>query len=495
MSIRKRVLAFDLGASSGRAMLGVFDGEKITLEEIHRFENNPIKIGGTLYWDVYRLFYEIKQGISKAALAGGFDSIGVDTWGVDFGLIGADGAIMEAPVHYRDERNAGMADKALTMLPRENFYKITGNQFMDINTVFQLLSLKTKRPHMLKNAEKLLLMPDLFNYLLTGRKKTEISIASTTQMMNAVNKSWSDTVLNALRLPKRLLTEIVPSGTVIGRLREDICRELNAPAASVVAVCGHDTQCAMCAVPAAEEDFIFISCGTWSLFGTELSEPIIDPVSEAFNITNETGYGGKTSFLKNIIGLWLIQESRRQFRREGTELSYAELEKLALAAEPFRCFIDPDAPEFVPEGDIPERVREFCKRTGQYVPQSVGEVMRCIYESLALTYRRAFEEIKICTEKNYRTINLIGGGAKDGLLCKMTANACNCKVAAGPIEATAYGNIAVQLMADGTISGLAEARKIIAASDSVKTFLPEAPGEWDKAYERYVQLTDMPVDS
>ncbi len=481
----KRVLAFDFGASSGRAMLGKFDGEKITLEEIHRFENNPVKINGTLYWDVYRLFYEVKQGISKAALAGGFDSIGVDTWGVDFGLIDADGALIEAPVHYRDRRNIGMAEKALTMFPRERFYKITGNQFMDINTVFQLLSLKTKRPHMLKNVRTLLLMPDLFNYFLTGVKRTEVSIASTTQMMNAVNKSWSETVLNALRLPKNLLTEIVQSGTVVGRLREDICAELNAPHAKVVAVCGHDTQCAAAAVPTEDEDFIFISCGTWSLFGTEVPEPIINETSEKLNITNETGYGGKTTFLKNIIGLWLIQESRRQFGREEKNFSYADLEKLALAAEPFKCFIDPDAPEFVPEGDIPERVREYCQKTEQKVPETEGEIMRCIYESLALKYRTAFDEIRKCTGKEYGTIHLIGGGAKDGLLCQMTANACNCTVCAGPIEATAYGNIAIQLIADGAVPDLKTARRIIAASNSVKTFLPENTEEWEKAYERY----------
>lgn len=488
MSTEKRVLAFDFGASSGRAMLGKFDGEKIALEEIHRFSNDPVKLGNTLYWDVYRLFYEVKQGISKAALAGGFDSIGVDTWGVDFGLIGADGALMEAPVHYRDSRNIGMTDKALTMFPRDRFYKITGNQFMDINTVFQLLSLKLKRPHMLKNARTLLLMPDLFNYLLTGVKHTEVSIASTTQMMNAVNKSWSETVLNALRLPKNLLTEIVPSGTVVGRLREDICNELNAPPAEVIAVCGHDTQCAVCAVPAESEDFIFISCGTWSLFGTEVSEPIINEMSERLNITNETGYGGRTTFLKNIIGLWLIQESRRQFGREGKSFSYAELEKLALETEPFKCFIDPDAPEFVPEGDIPGRVRGYCRRKGQPVPETEGEIMRCIYESLALKYRMAFDKIKECTGKKYGTIHLVGGGAKDGLLCQMTANACNCTVSAGPVEATAYGNIAVQLISAGVIPDMAAARRIIAASGSVKTFAPDSPDKWEQAYRRFAQL-------
>ncbi len=483
----KRVLVFDFGASSGRAMLGKFNGETISLEEIHRFENNPVKMNGTFYWDIYRLFYEVRQGISKAVLAGGFDSIGVDTWGVDFGLIGADGTLMESPVHYRDERNIGMVDEALKLFEREPFYKITGNQFMDINTVFQLLSLRKNRPHMLENAETMLLMPDLFNYLLTGEKKSEVSIASTTQMMDAEKKVWSDEVLDRLGLPKRLLTEIVPSGTVIGRLRADICDELNAPPAEVIAVCGHDTQCAVAAVPTQEQDFIFISCGTWSLFGTELDKPLISEKSEELNLTNEAGYGGTTTFLKNIIGLWLIQESRRQFRREGKEYSFAELEKLALAAEPFKCFINPDAPEFVPEGDIPSRVKEFCKRTGQAVPESVGEVMRCIYESLALKYRQAFDEIKACTDKAYRTINLIGGGTKDGLLCRMTASACDCDVTAGPIEATAYGNATIQLIAAGAIPDIKTAREIIAKSDSVKVYAPENAGEWEAAFERYMR--------
>lgn len=481
----KRVLVFDFGASSGRAMIGSFDGGKISLKEIHRFENNPVKLGNTFYWDIYRLFYEVRQGISKAVLEGGFDSIGVDTWGVDFGLIGRDGSIMEAPVHYRDERNNGMVDEALKLYPKEKFYKLTGNQFMDINTVFQLLSLKKNRPHMLENAQTLLLMPDLFNYLLTGEKKTELSIASTTQMMNADKRVWADEVLDALGIRKGILTEIVPSGTVIGQLSDELCRELNAPKADVIAVCGHDTQCACAAVPTEEKDFIFISCGTWSLFGTELEKPLINENSERLNLTNEAGYGGKTTFLKNIIGLWLIQESRRQFRREGMEYSFADLERLALEAEPFKCFIDPDAPEFVPEGNIPERVREFCRRTGQPIPESVGEVMRCIYESLALKYRQAFDEIKECTGRNYASINLIGGGTKDRLLCDMTANACNCSVTAGPVEATAYGNAAIQLIASGAISDISDARKIIAASDNVKIYQPDNYALWEKAYESY----------
>lgn len=486
--MEKRVLAFDFGASSGRAIIGIFDGETIRLEEVHRFENTPVQMCGTLYWDLPRLFHEIKQGLVKAAQSGGFDSLAVDTWGVDFGLIGKDGHLLELPVNYRDSRTAGMLDKAFELIDKERFYKITGNQFMEINTAFQLLSLKLQRPEMLKNADALLLMPDLFGYLLTGKKHAELSIASTTQMMNAVNRSWSETVLDALGIPKNILPEICMPATELGELSEEICRELDIPSAKVISVCGHDTQCAAAAAPTEEKDFIFISCGTWSLFGTETDEPVINEKSAALNITNETGYGGKTTFLKNIIGLWLIQESRRQFRREGKEYSFADLEKLALECEPFKCFIDPDAPEFVPVGNIPERVREYCRRTNQPVPESVGEVMRCIYESLALKYRLTFDEIRECTGKEYRKIHLVGGGTKDGMLCRMTAAACNCDVVAGPIEATAYGNIAMQLIVVGAIPDIKTARQIIAKSDNVKLYSPENTEEWERAYKKYLDI-------
>ncbi len=483
--MEKRVLAFDFGASSGRAIMGIWNGEEIRLEEIHRFENIPVKMCGTLYWDLPRLFHEVKQGLVKANNAGGFDSLAVDTWGVDFGLIGRDGHLLELPVNYRDSRTNGILDNAFSLLDKERFYKITGNQFMEINTVFQLLSLKMHRPGILGSAETLLLMPDLFGYLLTGKKRAELSIASTTQMFNAVNKSWSDSVLSALCLPKKILPGIAMPASELGMLSGELCSELGIPPAKVISVCGHDTQCAAAAAPTEEDDFIFISCGTWSLFGTELDEPLINENSARLNITNEMGYGGKVTFLKNIIGLWLIQESRRQFGREGKNFSFADLEKMALDCQPFRCFIDPDAPEFVPAGNIPERVREFCRKTGQTVPEADGEVMRCIYESLALKYRLTLDEIRECTGKEYKKIYLMGGGAKDGLLCQMTANACGREVTAGPVEATAYGNIAMQLIAAGDIPDIKAARKIIAKSGSVKTFLPENRGEWEEAYRRY----------
>ena len=481
----KRVLAFDFGASSGRAILGIFDGEKITLNEVHRFSNDPVRVNGTFYWDVLRLFHEIKQGILKAKQAGGFDSIGIDTWGVDFGLIDKNGDLLENPVHYRDKRNQGMIEKSQEFMSKEEMYNITGIQFMDFNTVFQLLSLKLNRPEILEKADKLLFMPDLLNYFLTGNAACEYSIATTSQLVDINTRNWSRTIIEKLALPENIFQNIVKTGTVIGKLSDEICNELGVESVDVIAVAGHDTQSAITAVPSENPDFAFISSGTWSLFGTEPEKPIVNEKSRKFNVTNEGGYNYATAFLKNICGLWLIQESRRQWIREGTEYSYAQLEKLALEAEPFKCFIDPDAPDFVAMGNIPERIREFCKRTNQPVPETVGEVVRCIYESLALKYKYIFMGIEDCTEKKFDHINVVGGGTKDTLLCKMTAESCAVPVYAGPIEATVLGNIAIQLMSSGDIKNITEARKIIAKGENLKKYVPENAEEWNKAYETF----------
>jgi len=488
MSLTKRVLAFDFGASSGRAILGSFDGEKITLREIHRFTNDPVEVNGTIYWDVLRLFYEIKQGLVKAQADGGFSSIGIDTWGVDFGLIDTQGFLIENPVHYRDARTKGMIEEAFRLIPKEEFYKLTGIQFMELNTVFQLLSLKLNRPHILDRADKVLFMPDLLAYMLTGIKSTEYSIATTSQLVDLKTRGWSGEILRKLGIPERLFSEITPSGSVLGRIRSEICEECGIEPVEVISVCGHDTQSAITAVPSGNEDFAFISSGTWSLFGTELKCPIVNEKAIEMNVTNEGGYGYITGFLKNITGLWLIQESRRHWQRRGQSFSYAELERLALEAPPFKCFIDPDAPEFVPHGNIPQRVREFCEKKGQYIPQTVGEIMRCIYESLALKYRLTFEKLMDCTGKNYPVIHIIGGGTKDTLLCRMTASSCNRRVLAGPVEATVLGNIAVQLLARGDIKNIAQAREIIAGSENVAEYYPENAEEWDKAYDRYIKI-------
>lgn len=484
----KRVLAFDFGASSGRAIIGCFDGDKITLEEVHRFSNDPVSVGGTVYWDVLRLFYEIKQGIIKAKIAGGFDSIGIDTWGVDFGLIDSEGKLMENPVHYRDARTAGLVDEAFKTMPKEKLYGITGIQFMELNTLFQLISLKKYRPWMLERADKMLFMPDLFGYMLTGKMCAEYSIASTSQLMDLDKRTWSKEILDAFGIKESVFAPLVQPGTVLGELSKEICEECGVNPVPVISVCGHDTQSAITSVPCEDGDFAFLSSGTWSLFGTELDKPIVNETSMNINITNEGGFDGSTGFLKNIIGLWLIQESRRQWKREGKEYSYADLEKLALAAEPFKCFIDPDAPEFVPHGNIPERVREFCRKTGQYVPETVGEIMRCIYESLAMKYRLTFEKLRECTERDYPVIHVIGGGTKDGLLCQMTANSCDRTVKAGPIEATVMGNVAVQLMSDGSVKNIGQARKIVAESSELKTFEPKDTDKWAGAYEDFLKI-------
>lgn len=484
----KRVLAFDFGASSGRAIIGKFDGDKITLEEVHRFTNDPVEVQGTIYWDILRLFHEVKQGIIKAKNAGGFDSIGVDTWGVDFGLIDEFGCLLENPIHYRDRRTKGILDEAFQLIPCEELYAITGIQFMELNTVFQLLALKNKRPHILERADKMLFLPDLFTYMLTGKKVTEYSIATTSQMIDLKTRGWSETVLEKLGIPARLLNEIVPSGTVAAPLSKCVCDECAVEPVPVISVCGHDTQAALTAIPSSEKDFVFISSGTWSLFGTELDEPIVNEKAIKMNVTNEGGYGYSIGFLKNIIGLWLIQESRRHWNRHGNDYSYADLERLALEAEPFKCFINPDSPEFVPHGNIPERVREYCAKTGQAVPQSVGEIVRCIYESLAMKYRLTFENLMDCTGKEYSSIHVIGGGTKDTLLCQMTANSCDRKVLAGPIEATVLGNIVVQLLATGEIDSIAKAREIVARSEGVKEYLPTESAQWKAAYERALKV-------
>lgn len=484
----KRVLAFDFGASSGRAIIGCFDGDKITLEEVHRFSNDPVSVGGTVYWDVLRLFYEIKQGIIKAKIAGGFDSIGIDTWGVDFGLIDSEGKLMENPVHYRDARTAGLVDEAFKTMPKEKLYGITGIQFMELNTLFQLISLKKYRPWMLERADKMLFMPDLFGYMLTGKMCAEYSIASTSQLIDLDKRTWSKEILDAFGIKESVFAPLVQPGTVLGELSKEVCEECGVDPVPVISVCGHDTQSAITSVPCEDGDFAFLSSGTWSLFGTELDKPIVNETSMNINITNEGGFDGSTGFLKNIIGLWLIQESRRQWKREGKEYSYADLEKLALAAEPFKCFIDPDAPEFVPHGNIPERVREFCRKTGQYVPETVGEIMRCIYESLAMKYRLTFEKLRECTERDYPIIHVIGGGTKDGLLCQMTANSCDRTVKAGPIEATVMGNVAVQLMSDGSVKNIGQARKIVAESSELKTFEPKDTDKWAEAYEDFLKI-------
>lgn len=483
----KKVLAFDFGASSGRAMLAEFDGKNITMNEIHRFSNDPVKLQGTFYWDILRLMHEIKQGIVKAVNAGGFDAIGIDTWGVDFGLLDKEGKLLCNPLHYRDENTMGIIEEADKVVPKAEIYERTGIQFARYNSLFQLYSLATKRPDLLERAEKLLFIPDLMAYFLTGEMKAEFTIASTSQMLNAKTQAWDEELLEKLSIPKRLLPEIIPCGSISGMLSDEICEELGCKKVPVIAVASHDTGSAVVAVPNVTNDFIYISCGTWSLFGTELSEPIINEKTQKYNFTNEGGYGGTVRLLKNIMGLWLIQESRRQWIREGFDVSYGDLEKEALACKPFQCFVDVDDDVFSLPGNLPKRIQEFCSKTGQYVPQTRGEMMRCIYESLAMKYRYTYERLEDITGKKYNAIHMIGGGTKDNLLCQMTADFCKINVIAGPIEATATGNVAVQMIALDEFKSITDARRIIADSLNPVYYTPSEQIDCEAAYREFLK--------
>ncbi|HHT44193.1 MAG TPA: rhamnulokinase [Fastidiosipila sp.] len=485
---KHRALAFDFGASSGRAMLGRFDGEAIDLQEIHRFQNDPVLLHGTLYWDALRLFHEMQQGLLTAKHEGTIDSIGIDTWGVDFGLLDEYGRLLENPIHYRDSRTDGMVEELAGKMSESALYKKTGTEPMQINTIYQLLSLAKNRPELLARAETALMMPDLFAYFLTKEKGSEYTISSSSGLLDPHAKAWNKELFQLIGVKPDLFPAVVMPGTKAGLLSEEISAQLGIDRVPVYRVTSHDTASAVLAVPAEKDDYIYISSGTWSLMGIESDEPLLDEESQKIRYTNEGAYGGKIHYLKNIMGLWFIQESRRQWIREGKTLSYADMERLALEKPAFVSFVDPDDPRFSAPGDMPNRIREVCQETGQPVPEDEGEVVRVIYESLAMKYRRTKEKLEGVTKRAFSQIHVVGGGTKDGLLSQFTANATNTTVVAGPIEATALGNIAVQLLAEKKLKSVKEARAVIANSFNTLTYEPENQKAWDEAYDRYSRI-------
>lgn len=465
-------------------MLAEYDGTKITLNEVHRFRNEHITVNGTVYWDVLRLFHEIKTGLVKGHQAGGYECIGIDTWGVDYGIIDENGFLIGNPVQYRDRRTDNIFEKSEKIISNDELYLLTGNQVMEINTAFQLLAEKEQKPYMFREGNKILMMPDLFAYMLTGNISAETSIASTTQLFDQNRLDWSDEAIEKFGLRRDMFPNIIKAGESKGYLRDELCRELNIPKAEVRAVCGHDTQCACFAVPdRSKRDFIFLSCGTWSLLGTELDAPVINEKSAKFNITNEVGYDGKITFLNNITGLWLIQETRNYLKSQGEDYSFAELEKMALDSSDFCSFADPDYPELAKHGDIPSVIREYCRKTGQKVPENTGEIMRSIYLGLALKYRQSIEEIETCTDKKYDVIYIVGGGVRDETLCQLTADICGIKAVSGSSEATAMGNAAILLMHCGAIKNAQEAGEVIGKSSEMKVYLPK--NDFSALYDKF----------
>ena len=487
-----KMLAIDLGASSGRGIIGEFNGKKLTLRENHRFSNDPVNVNGYFMWDILRIFFEIKNSLRKCANSDDRDikTIGIDTWGVDFGLLDKTGRLIENPYHYRDKRTENINIEAYKRISKEKLYKITGLQYLPFNTIFQLLSLSMQRPHVFDNAETLLMTPDLLNYFLTGIKKTEYTIASTSALLDAEKRAWASDreLFTPMNIPPTILTDIVQPGNILGGLLSEVLEEVGDIKAKVVNVASHDTASAIAAVPAKGEDFVYISSGTWSLMGTESKEPIINEKSALYDFTNEGGVNNTIRVLCNVMGLWLEQESKRQWEREGENISFDELSDMAQKSEPFKSLVDVDCVEFITPGNMPERIREFCKRTNQYIPQTKGEIVRCIFDSLALTYKRTLLRIDELKGTKTTYIHIVGGGTKEEILCQYTADACGVPVCAGPVEATAIGNIAVQMMSQGEIKNLQEAREIIRNSFEVKTYEPENTKMCDDAYERYLKI-------
>jgi rhamnulokinase len=496
MAMTSDYLALDLGAESGRGLLGRFDGEQLVLEEIHRFPNGPVKMLDTLYWDLPRLFAEIKTALGKAASSeDGLDGIGVDTWGVDFGLVGRGDTLLGNPVHYRDARTDGMLQAAFQRVPRERIYEITGLQFLPFNTIYQLLALKHTASPLLDVAETLLMMPDLIGWLLTGRRAGERTDASTTQLLDPRTGAWSDELCQSLDLPRAILPPLIESGSELGPLRSSLADELGiARPVTVMAPATHDTASAVAAVPAsgsassAPPDWCYLSSGTWSLLGVEVSRPVINAETMRYNFTNEGGVAGTTRLLKNIMGLWLVQESRRTWARAGREMTYEELTARAQVAPPFSALVDPDDTSFLAPGDMPARLAAFCTRTGQAPPRDEGAFVRCCLESLALKYRWTIERLEAILGTTIKTIHVVGGGTKNELLCQFTADACGRPVHAGPVEATAIGNILMQAIGREKLGSIADLREVVARSFPVTVYEPRDPSAWNDAHARFAAL-------
>ncbi len=473
----KHVIAVDLGAESGRVMQVSLDGERLHIEEIHRFPSVSVTIHGTLYWDVLRMWHEITTGIKM--VAPGAASIGVDTWGVDFGLLDRDGNLLANPVHYRDNRTDGMMEWVFERVPRREIFERTGIQFLQLNTLYQIASLVKANSPVLQNAATFLTMPDLLNYWLSGVKASEFTIATTTQFYNPRSGGWDADLLAKIGAPTHILPEIVPSGTKLGVYN----------GIPVIAPACHDTGSAVAAVPTTTTNYAYLSSGTWSLLGLELDRPVINDDAYAANVTNEGGVGGKFRFLRNITGLWLIQQSRRVWQEQTGKLyEYAELAELAQAAAPFRSLFDPDHKDFLTPGDIPARLCALCARTGQSQPETPGQIVRAIYESLAFKYRYYLEKLAAVSGQRVDRLHIIGGGSRNTLLCQMVANAIGRPVVAGPAEATALGNALVQFIALGEFADLSQARELMSRSAETATYEPAATADWDAQYARFQSL-------
>jgi rhamnulokinase len=486
MSRNRVCLAVDLGASGGRVLAGIYDGARLALNELTRFPNDAVKEADGWHWNFDGLLTHIKQGISLAVKKHGDDdvSVGVDTWVVDYGLLDSKGKLLCAPFQYRDSRTQGMPAEAFRRMSRKEIYQRTGIQVLFFNTLFQLLAEATS-PARFEKAERLLFMPDLIHYFLTGICRNEKSIASTSQLLNPRTQEWERDVIKAMGFPERIFGKLVDAGTVLGGLQSGVAAETGANKLQVIAPAGHDTASAVVGVPAEESEPVFLSSGTWSCMGRELNQPAISEESFQTAFSNEGGVFGTTRFLKNIAGMWLLQESKRVWDAAGKSSRYSDLIDQAEKSPPFTAFIDPDATDFQSPANMVDAFDAFCRRTGQSVPADPGACTRMILESLALKYRFVKESLVQVTGKPINRIYIVGGGCQNHLLNQFTADALNCSVVAGPVEAASAGNIIMQLHALGEIRSLAEGRALVRHSFETKTCQPKNPGAWNDAYARF----------
>ncbi len=488
---KNHFLAFDLGASSGRAILGTLEHGKLNLTEIHRFTNQMQFINGHYFWNIFSLFNELKAGLKKCIKDFGIQpqSIAVDTWGVDFVHLDETGMILSLPYAYRDSRTDTSMEDLFKLVPKEEVYRHTGIQFMQFNSLFQLFSMVRENRSILKITDRILFMPDALNYLFSGVPRTEFSIASTSQMIKPGRCEWQTDLLEKVNIPVNILGEIIPPGTVIGSVTSVVAEETGSELIPVIAAAGHDTASAIASVPADNGNFAYISSGTWSLMGIESPEPIISKKTASMNFTNEGGVEGTTRFLKNIMGMWLIQECRRAWSKE-VNYTWDEMVKMVRDAEPFKFLIDPDKSCFLNPGDMPQAIVENCLEPGAGKPVTHAEIIRCIYDSLALKYRFTLDQIRQVSKRPIEKIHIIGGGAKNHFLNQLTANVTGLPVVAGPVEATAAGNILIQAKAMGLVHSLDEMRRIVRDSFDVITFTPEPSGPWDNAYHRFCNILE-----
>lgn len=484
------VLAIDLGASSGRAIIGSYIDGALELKEVNRFDKYVLEEGHTISWNMPKIMQEIKKSIKMAGEQYGFKSIAIDTWGVDFGLLDSEGKLIRNPIHYRDPRTEGMIEEIHNIIPLENLYDRTGIQIMAMNTVFQLAYLKKYEPEIYKRTDKILMMPDLINYLLSGEKYAEKSIASTTQLFNPKTKEWDFELIDLLGIKKSLFPQVISSGKNIGSLKESIQDELSVDNKSVLTVTGHDTACAISSVPTEKENPLFLSSGTWSLLGKEIDEPIISAVTRESNLSNEIGVNDYTTLLRNITGLWIIQESKRYYEENGRSYTFAEIANEASKITDSESYIDIDNNIFGSVCDMPIEIEKYLIETNQEAPKSPGHTFRIIYESLAMKYKEKLTEIESINSSKNDEIFVIGGGSNAEILCQMTADATGKRVVAGPSEATAYGNIIQQLISLKILGSLEEGRSIVKKLNEIKIYEPSNVAKWERKYEMYKKIIE-----